>query len=479
MKVWKTTILFFLFVGLFLSCVPGAPVTPETRQRIRAMCDTIEIIYINNTPQEMAPLLDEHFGLVHMGAGKQDILKSLEMELNLKIITGYQIEIRDIQREGEYILVRTREVEKRQGATGKKEEEIYLNIYFLVERNGGLFIRNISRDIKEGEFDPQTRIYHSRKANFTIRAPQGWFAVKPLAGLDEIAMDSVHIMAPDLKSCLTLGMVRIPILLDPDRMAQQALEADLAITGRMVEDFQKIRAGEIQVGGIKGYYSLNQFSYKGFARTRNRIYLFQKPFLYFFICDAFPPENYTRLEPLFGEVFNSLKIIPPEEGGSIEDKMVSELARGGISGRVYTSEEFNCFIAAPQGWEIRTSPNPVHLVEMQYKKGRSFARLISAKNLPARLTLKELTENRMEACRKLLADFKEIQRNEISIQGVPAMESFQSYSLESVGTFQVREVTVMKGGIVYLIICQAIEPDNYEILKGDFEKIVRSFGFIR
>jgi len=166
----------------------------------------------------------------------------------------------------------------------------------------------------------------------------------------------------------------------------------------------------------------------------------------------------------------------------VKEQVVAEFGQGTISGRVYTNEEYNCFIAAPEGWELITSANPAHLAEMHYKPGKSIARLIGAKgemSPPPSVGLHEVVEERTQGLKKLLEDFNESSRRDLTIAGVPGVESVNSYSIDEVGHFKAKEVTFRKDGIFYLIMCQAIEPDKYETLEKDFDQIIASFGFIK
>ena len=94
--------------------------------------------------------------------------------------------------------------------------------------------------------------------------------------------------------------------------------------------------------------------------------------------------------------------------------MAAEQAKGTVTGRVYSSKEFNCFIAAQEGWEIRTSPNPAHLVEMQYAEGKSIARLIAAKGLQPTDKLNDIFEKRLDAVKQIVQDFSESSRQEVT-----------------------------------------------------------------
>ena len=170
---------------------------------------------------------------------------------------------------------------------------------------------------------------------------------------------------------------------------------------------------------------------------------------------------------------------PVDEKLSRQEAVAAEQAEGTVAGRVYSSKEFNCFIGAPEGWEIRTSPNPAHLVEMQYSQGMSIARLIAAKGLPSTAKLEDIFIQRLDAVKKIVQDFSESSRQEVTIHDVPGIESIHSYYLEGFGQFNVKEVTIIRDGIYYLILCQCIEPDDFVVLEKDFDKIIGSFGFIQ
>jgi len=333
----------------------------------------------------------------------------------------------------------------------------------------------MSKDIEEGAFDPVSRIYQSKKGKYAVRIPEKWMPLGGPFGLDQIVPDAVVVLAPDYKSCALLGFVQLPIAVEP----KQAVEADVSVAKRMASEYKIYEQGEMKVGDLPGYKMVSEFKIENQHRKRQRVYFSKKPFLYFFMGDAIPPEKYDGLKQEFANIVQSFKIIQPEEGLSLRDEVVAEFGQGSISGRVYTNEEYNCFIAAPEGWDLITSANPAHLAEMHYNQGKSIARLIGAKGLKSSDDMHEIFERRLEAVKKLVQDFKEISRRDVTIQGTPSVESVQSFRVEKLGEFKVKEITLIKNGIYYLILCQAIEPDKYETLEKDFDKIIASFGFIK
>ncbi len=116
---------------------------------------------------------------------------------------------------------------------------------------------------------------------------------------------------------------------------------------------------------------------------------------------------------------------------------------------------------------------------MQYTEGKSIARLIAGKGLPSTAKLDYIFTERLEAVKQIVQDFSESSRQEVAIQETPGIESTQAYYLEGLGQFNVKEVTLIRDGIYYLILCQCIEPDDFAVLEKDFDMIIESFGFIQ
>ncbi len=478
----RTSRLLAISIGLICFLLLGSitfaqaqPVSPELQQHVKKLIRAWDSLWEKEDIDGLMYFFDEEFHLVFTGAGKQDLKEILE-KLNEGVdYTKVESTIKSIERKDNLILVRTTENSKYRKGPGKEEEITDQLIFFLKERDGQLLIKSMSKDIEEGAFDPVSRIYQSKKGKYAVRIPEKWMPLGGPFGLDQIVPDAVVVLAPDYKSCALLGFVQLPIAVEP----KQAVEADVSVAKRMASEYKIYEQGEMKVGDLPGYKMVSEFKIENQHRKRQRVYFSKKPFLYFFMGDAIPPEKYDGLKQEFANIVQSFKIIQPEEGLSLRDEVVAEFGQGSISGRVYTNEEYNCFIAAPEGWDLITSANPAHLAEMHYNQGKSIARLIGAKGLKSSDDMHEIFERRLEAVKKLVQDFKEISRRDVTIQGTPSVESVQSFRVEKLGEFKVKEITLIKNGIYYLILCQAIEPDKYETLEKDFDKIIASFGFIK
>jgi len=276
--------------------------------------------------------------------------------------------------------------------------------------------------------------------------------------------------------------VQLPLKLGPDDQtsAQKGIEGDTALERRFTADYKVVEQGPTQVAGLQGYRMVTDFKIpnsSGDGRRRLRVYLSEHPMLYFFICDAMPPEGFLALAPQFESIVSSLDLDPVQGDLTRQEAVAAEQAQGTVTGRVYTSAEYNCFIAAPEGWEIRTSPNPAHLVEMQYTRGKSLARLIAAKGLKETHTLQDVFAQRLESVRQIVQDFNETSRRDVTLADTPGIESIHTFKIEALGALHVKEVTLVKDGVYYLILCQCIEPDAFAVLEKDFDRIIQSFGF--
>ncbi len=469
-------ICFLMLQGVVFG--QSTTVSPDLQQQVKNLIRVSNSFWEKEDIDGFMSLLDEDFCMVFSGADKEDLKKIIEKLTEGIDYTKAESTIKSIERKDNLILVRTTDHNKYRKGSGKEEEETTNMIYFLQERGGRLLMKSLSKDIEEGAFNPVSRFYHSKKGKYAIRIPENWMPLGGPFGLEQITPDAVVALAPDYKSCALLGFVQLPIQVEP----KQAVQADADAMKRLASEYKLHEQGEMKVGELPGYKTVSEFTIEGQHRKRQRVYLLHKSILYFFVCDAVPPEKYDGLKQEFTNIVQSFKIIPSEEGLSLKDEVASEFGQGSISGRVYTNEEYNCFIAAPEGWELITSANPAHLAEMHYKQGKSIARLIGAKGQlapPPSFDLHEAVEERVKGLKKLIQDFSESSRRDVTIAGAPAVESVQRYYIDGVGHFNVKEVTLAKDGIFYLIICQAMEPDKYETLEKDFDQIIASFGFIK
>lgn len=451
-------------------------ITPELKEKAVALAEAYGQAYRAKSIDQVMGLFDPELGeeaLATYAAAFQEIFE--------RDFVAVDSSVREIKPTRTRIAVKVALVEGYPARQGKQERQPRRHILFTKRHDDRLLVREFAEEILGGDFNSQTRTYRSTKGRYSVAVPAGWTPVEAPADLSMIVPEPVCLLAPDLESLCILGFVQLPIKMT----LEEAVKLDVDAAKRLVEQHTLVGEGPTRVGEFEAYYAISEFSEKGLTeeegmRRRMRLYFSSPPMLYFFIFDVLPPEQFDALKPDFDAIVESFSVLPTEGGQTAEEAVAEHLAHGSVQGRVYTNEEFNCFIAAPEGWEIRTSPNPAHLVEMQYTGGKSIARLLAARGLPPEPDiLKKTFERRLQAVKAIVEDFNEISRRDVTIHEVPAIESIHTYSLKGLGGLHIKEVTIVQDGVYYLILCQAIEPDSFDNLEPDFDEIIGSFGFIQ
>jgi len=475
----KHSVLILTIVAAFIITATGFAssqnIAPPTEQKVRNVIESWNARY---KEKDVNGILK----LIHPGCEeppKEFLRHGLQREFEREELLGIEYNIQRIATYKEKIAALVSTVK----LTGEKKHESNI-LYVFKPHKEELLINGLYEQLDSNDFDVQTGLYTSNKGKFSLTIPKGWTPLKGIWLLRGLAPDSITILAPDLESKIMMGIIQLPLKLGPDdsTTAQKAVEADTAMEKRESVKYTVYEQGPVSLAGTKGYKLITEFELKekGIAkRKRMRAYFSDSPMLYFFICDAVGPEKFDSLLPRFEAIIESLSMLPVGEELTRQEAVAAEQAKGSVTGRVYSSKEFNCFIAAPAGWEVRTSPNPAHLVEMQYIKGRSIARLIAAKGLKPADKLNDVFTQRLNAVKEIVQNFSESSREEVTIHKTPGIKSVHKYYLEGLGQFHVKEVTLIRDGKYYLILCQCIEPDDFKVLEKDFDKIIESFGFIQ
>jgi hypothetical protein len=469
MLTLSVVVVFFISTVSFAS---PEKITPQTEQKVHDLIKSLHAGYENKDVNGILELLHPDC----QEPPKEFIKQALQREFESDEPVETEFNIQNITRFKENIAVQV--FSKAKGMWLRKDE-----LYVLKPHNGELLISGFYEQLDPNDFDAQTGVYTSNKGKFSLTIPEGWIPLKGGWLLQALTPDSVRILAPDLESQFMMGLIQMPLKLDPDETiaAKKAVEADSALAKQESSEYIVCEQGPASLGDIKGYKLIAKAKEKG-TKTEHkfmRAYYSDSPMLYFFICDAVGSENFDSLLPRFEAIIASFNMSPVDEKLSRQEAVAAEQAEGAVAGRVYSSKEFNCFIAAPARWDIRTSPNPAHLVEMQYSEGKSIARLIAAKGLQPTDKLDDVFTKRLDVVKQIVQDFSESSRQEVTIHETPGIESIHAYYLEGFGKFNVKEVTLIRDGTYYLILCQCIEPDDFTILQKDFDKIIESFGFIQ
>ncbi|MCK5345106.1 MAG: hypothetical protein KAR20_16970, partial [Candidatus Heimdallarchaeota archaeon] len=422
--MFRTKLAVFIlagFVALIINTSVFAStqkITPQTEEKVRAVLESCHVRYdqrdVNGIFELLHPNCEE--------PPKKFLKEALGREFEKNDLPKSEFSILSIDQFEDKIAV---EVSSNNMwlVTGKEEHLLYI----LKPQNDELLIHGIYEKIDPNDFDANSGIYTSNKGKFSLTIPKGWILLKGVWILRAVAPDSATILAPDLESKVMMGLAQLPMKLDPNETiaAKIAIEADSAMAKRESSEYIVCEQGPASLGDMKGYKHIAKAKAKDSNAEHKlmRAYYSDSPMLYFFICDAIGYKTFDTLQPQFEEIITSFNMSPVDEKLSRQEVVAAEQAKGDVAGRVYSSKEFNCFIAAPQGWEIRTSPNPAHLVEMQYTKGRSIARLIAAKGLQHTDKLNDIFSKRLDAVKTIVQDFYESSRQEVTIHETPGIES--------------------------------------------------------
>ncbi len=77
-----------------------------------------------------------------------------------------------------------------------------------------------------------------------------------------------------------------------------------------------------------------------------------------------------------------------------------------------------------------------------------------------------------------MKNFIETSRNDVQLPAGKAIVSKQSYTIEGLGDFEIKEATIARDGGYYVILGQAFSPDTLEDLESDFDKVFQGFGIL-
>jgi hypothetical protein len=96
--------------------------------------------------------------------------------------------------------------------------------------------------------------------------------------------------------------------------AEELIEADDAMTAELDETFERLERSTAELAGHVWQTSLSLTAAGGAPRKRLRFYAVQGEVLYFFVCDALPPERFEQYRKTFESVVQTFRLqpLPPE-----------------------------------------------------------------------------------------------------------------------------------------------------------------------
>lgn len=92
--------------------------------------------------------------------------------------------------------------------------------------------------------------------------------------------------------------------------AEELIEADDAMTAELDETFERLERSTAELSGHVWQTSLTRTAAGGAARKRLRFYGVHGDVLYFFVCDALPPERFEEHRKTFESTVETFQILP-------------------------------------------------------------------------------------------------------------------------------------------------------------------------
>lgn len=474
----KTTLRRALAAACLAAIAAAAPAQEFTKENVQALYDRL-------AAATKAENVDQAVGFAHptafetIGATKQQVIEAVKLEFANHDYESYSSIVESVAPADDKHAIAHIRHQWKGTESGKPKEETKDVVVILKQGEGDGKILLEMDDVDPASVDRATSTYVSKTGGFSMQYPQGWIPTKAYGPLAAMLIDGVNVLSPDLGGSLFVGVVQLPMKMDPAAAAKMGAQADAAAAARLVPNFRMVSEGETALAGMPGWRIISEFDIAGEHRKRSQQYFGNDSLLYFAIGDIVgehTPEREAAIRTAMGTTMESFKLRPMEEGVSVPEQVRADNAQGTIQGNVYTNRERKCFIAAPEGWAMRTSANPDTLVEMQ--KGSSIIRLLAHEGIPAGVSGEKIFSDRIASVRAITKDFVEKSRGEITLAGGPAWQSVQTYSLEGVGDFGVKEATVVRDGRYYLILCQSITPDKFADMEADFDKAIAGFGLL-
>ena len=234
----------------------------------------------------------------------------------------------------------------------------------------------------------------------------------------------------------------------------------------------------VKINDYSGYESVTSFTVDGENLRRRRVYLEEGGLLYVFVLTA-PPDEFATVTDSFDSLLNSFKL-SEEAKKSGADIARSKQGSGEVQGRVFTDQKSGCQIAAPKGWSIKSTPlqrfEPS--ISIAPPEGNSLVRLLAQKTggVLSEKDLEGIFKRELEGVGKLVENFQQYgDMTDIELSGVKGKQVILSFKIEGLGEMKRREIMLIHNGTLFILLCDANPPSEYESLSPKFDEIVNSF----
>ncbi len=379
-----------------------------------------------------------------------------------------------IDRAGKYIKVlsdHTIEWQNEGDTDWTKKDQTEIN---LLVTDGDAFKLRCSAIVNKERLDNiQDCMYQDVKIGHSFSVPEGWILLpvampQMLGGVTFLAPDSINVGG-------FFGYLELPYNIG----AKEAIESDDAAMKKLVQGtFELIQSGPTKLGDLEAYESLSRFSFSegDKEQMRRRIYFTTGGLLYVFIYDVHPADQWDKMESSFQTILDSFSLTAEAKENAVSLVRESR-ASGEVVDRIYNNDELGCQIAAPEGWSLESSTLSeafMFNVNIKPPKGNSVVRFLAV-DTKGIGQLEIFVKQQMDAVAKLGKDVENGAVEETLIGGITGNTFMQQFTLEGFGSLKRKNVMVLKDNTLYLIICDAMPPSEYDSLKLKFDEIIQSF----
>ncbi len=438
----------------------------------------VEELYQRNTQAIEAKDIDalmsqftEEYVAIGSGLDKKKLRKIVEKQLfsqfeEFDVNTVIQ-QIDPMDSEIRVICKCTMKAKKKSDSEWKTIDEDTL-IEFLKEEEGELkFHVSTKADLERLE-NIQNQTYTDQELGYSITMPEGWTI---LPGKHPRLQDFLAGRSADGNSFFAFGYIEMPYNVG----AKEAIEGDAAAQKRMIGDgFEILQTGPTTIGEFDAYEAIAKINEEDSTNQRWSVYMSTGGLLYTFFFNTQPADQFEQAKPQFQSILNSFSLSSEAKDDGITRERARR-AQGEITGQIYTNDELGCQIAAPAGWSLEsTNIGEMLSINMKPETGDSLARFVVTKT-GGLFTLNQAFEGELKGIKALTADFSSEATQEIKVGSVEGQSCIYQFTLEGLGTVKRKSAMFLENDVLYLFVCDAKPPSEFESLEPKFDQIIQSF----
>lgn len=473
----RIAILFCGLIWVTAVAAQTTEVSPQLQSEVEACFQRLDRAMESKDIDLLMESISDDYMSVFYGPTAEGMKRFFERRFEEPGEARASREIEAVERIGDLVQVRLRlKIEHRDGKD--KDWRVVADsphVYFLAEEEGSLRIRASGRvsHKRYGQIEGQT--YNSGTVGFSLTVPKNWVLIPTRS---KRLMEAVAVLSPDGSSAVLFGYIEPAYNLD----AGEALKADDSALRQLAGDnYRAIASKTATIAGLPAYESHSEFTIDGDSRSRRRmrIYLTVGGLLYTFNCDAVPPQRWEKVEPEFRAIVESFTLSETARTEGLRQARRAD-NHGLIAGNQYSNKRVGCKITAPEGWRIargKVGDETLFTVNVRPPETVSEDSLVRflAVETGGPISLREFVQSQIENIEKIGSDAESSPIERIKISGLRGKKTVQQFSLEGLGSVKRKSAFFLSDQTLYMFLCDAIPPSDFEALEPDFDRIIRSF----